>query len=352
MSFRLRRGLVVSLSIVLGLGLLLLGSVGCKKKVATTPAPKKTTPVVEKPEPILWPYTGTEAPSAEAITKRPLSVKIENSNQARPQKGLNSADVVYETIAEGGITRFNCIFQSTVPKQVGPVRSARLSDLWIVPQYQGMLFFSGANSQVLAGIKNKGIDNMSQNKAASLYERVSFKSAPHNLYLNTKNAFKIAKKHGYETTIEPKGLAFGEESAETTTSNAVIKIPFSYYAKIKWTFDPATRVYKRTNGDAAHKDGATNERVTAKNVVVMWATYTPQSKRDAAGSVTYDIKLGGEGKCAVFKDGARYDGTWSATRDSVPVFKDAAGNEIKLNPGRTWFEVPPTDIKIKSSAAK
>ena len=249
------------------------------------------------------------------------------------------------------MNRFNCIFQSNVPSELGPCRSARLSDVYIVPQYNTMLFFSGANSQVLKRIKQAGIDNMSQNKAASLYHRVSFKSAPHNLYLSTKNIDKVASKLGYSLTTDNRSLAFDTASQETSSSATKIKIPFSYYAKVQWDFDANSNIYKRTNSGKAHKDAATDKQVEAKNIVVMWAKYTPQNKKDAAGSITYDITLAGEGKASVFKNGARYDGTWKAEKNTPPRFYDAAGKEIKLNPGNTWFEVPPTDIAIKSSGA-
>lgn len=327
---------------------------GCSKEKKSEYPKVTSEPTVKEPEvPILWPYTGLKAPSKEDIAKRPISVKIENSNPARPQKGINSADVVYETIAEGGITRFNCIFQSNIPSELGPCRSARLSDIYIVPQYNTMLFFSGANSQVIGRIKQTGIDNMSQNKAASLYHRVSFKSAPHNLYLSTKNYKKVAEKHGYSLTTDNRSLAFDTAASQETSSAATkIKIPFSYYAKIEWNFDADSNTYKRTNTGKTHKDAATGEQVTAKNIVVMWAKYTEQNKRDHAGSVTYDITLAGEGKAAVFKNGARIDGTWKAEKNQPPRFYDENGKEIKLNPGNTWFEVPPTDIKIKSSGSE
>lgn len=351
MSLTVRRIAVLSACVLLCFTTLILN--GCAKEKKTEYPKVTSEPTVKKPEvPIVWPFTGLKAPSSTDITKRPVSIKIENSNPARPQKGLNSADVVYETIAEGGITRFNCIFQSNVPSEVGPVRSARLSDIYIVPQYNTMLFFSGANKQVLARIKAVGINNMSQNKAASLYHRVSFKAAPHNLYLKTKNISKVAEGHNYSLTTDNRTLSFDTAASQETSSAATkVKIPFSYYAKVEWDFDANTNTYTRINTGKAHKDAATGEQVRAKNVVVMLAKYTQQHKKDAHGSVTYDITLAGEGKAAVFKNGARFDGTWKAKKDAPPRFYDASGKEIKLNPGNTWFEVPPTDINIKSSGS-
>jgi hypothetical protein len=126
---------------------------------------------MKPPEPTSWafPLTGAQTEDEAATLNRTLSVKIENTPDARPQTGLSSADVVYETIAEGGITRFNCLFQSQVPQEVGPVRSARLSDLSIVPQYDALFFFSGANPYVVDQIAAAGLPNMSHGAAGSLY---------------------------------------------------------------------------------------------------------------------------------------------------------------------------------------
>lgn len=353
MSRTARNTVVLALCVLLALGIFALS--GCKKKEEPKVTKKTVTPY-EAPKkeepPILWPFTGLKADSLDATHKRPLSVKIENSNLARPQKGISFADVVYETIAEGGITRFNCIFHSYLPKELGPTRSARLSDCYIVPQYNTILFFSGANSQVISKLRANKIADMSQNKAASLYHRVTFRSAPHNLYLRTADWEKVAAKHKYELTSTRKGLNFDTATSEETSSAATtVSIPFSPYAKIKWEFDSANKVYKRINNGAVHKDASTNKQVTAKNVVVMWAKYVPQSKRDKVGSVTYDIILAGEGKASVFINGGRIDGTWKATKKAPPRFYDKTGKEITLKPGKTWFEVPPTDIKITTSSA-
>jgi len=110
---------------------------GCKKGPVELTTP---WPVADKerraPRPddlAVWPFTGERVTDPDTLSRRPLSIKIENSAAARPQTGIAAADVVYETISEGGITRFNCIYHSDLPPQVGPVRSARLSDVWVVP---------------------------------------------------------------------------------------------------------------------------------------------------------------------------------------------------------------------------
>jgi hypothetical protein len=326
---------------------------GCKAKKeqakVTSSWPKANAErTVTKPKQLpVWPYTGLPATDETAVTHRPLSIKIENSPNARPQTGLNSTDVIYESITEGGITRFNCIFQSNTPPKVGPVRSARLSDLWIVPQYDGLFFFSGASSTVNGAIRRAKLPNLSEDAGVSApYERSSARPAPHNLYLNTAKAYPTAEKRGMRITSNAVPLLF--DAAPATESTEVISqvtIPFSQANTAQWTWDPAQQVYLRATNGKVHADAATGKQVRAKNVVVLWVKYTARS-HDKVGSTTYDVNLGGTGQAAIFRDGHRIDGTWTATKTSPPRFRRADGTAIKLAPGNTWFQVIPLDGKI------
>jgi len=330
----------------------------CKKQTTQKPPAVTKEPVVkqepEAPKPT-WPLTGLpldDNADASLLNRRPLSVKIENLRPVRPQMGLNSADIVYETVAEGGITRFNCLFDSQIPDQVGPVRSARLSDLWIVPQYKGLFFYSGSNDQVDAGLRANDMTAVSFNAATSLYQRVKGKSAPHNLFLALSKAYDKATSLGVATQADApiSGPDFGELSSEVATSSGQsMELRFSSYSDVKWTWDAASGLYLRENDGAAHRDILTGDQIGASNVVVLWATYTPQAAKDPAGNGTYDITLGGEGKATIFRNGQRIDGTWKADKNTPPTFSDAAGHTITLSPGKTWFEVPSPDIAITSN---
>lgn len=320
---------------------------GCSK-----PAPEVTSswPVAEKertvpkpPEPLRWPFTGKDTEKASAIKKRPLSVKIENSAPSRPQTGPGSADVVYETIAEGGITRFNCIFHSKIPSRVGPVRSARLSDLWIVPQYDALFFFSGASRSVLSRVQEAKLPNMSHGREGSLYSRSSARRAPHNLYLDTSKAHAAAKARGFDVTADLEPLQYEPRSSETTSPVEQITVPFSPANTVRWEWNGKS--YSRYNNGAAHYDEGLGKQITADNVVIMWAKYK-RASQDKVGSRTFDITLGGKGRVSIFREGQRFDGTWHAERDVPPVFKDEDGRPIRLAQGRTWFQVLPLDGSI------
>lgn len=342
----IRRALVVGVVAVVAAAL--VGCNGGRQAEVSSPWPVANAErtVAEPPVPPRWPFTGRDADADDDVTRRPLSVKIENSRVSRPQIGLNSADVVYETIVEGGITRFNAIYHSKVPDKLGPVRSARLSDQWIVPQYDGLLFFSGRHKSVGAVLAKHDIPVLEHGRVPSAYYRVSDRSAPHNLMLDTSKAFKVAEDKGHRMTSEAIPLKFERASDEATPSVSRIDIPFSNYNKVRWEYDEDSGRFLRFNDGNVHRDAASGKQLSANNVVVLWAKYT-EARNDMVGSVTWDIDMGGEGKVSVFKDGNRYDGTWKADRSTPPMFYDENGDPIKLTVGRTWFQVVPTNVKIK-----
>lgn len=346
-----RRTLVIVALVVLAIALVTGGLLACKKQdpevVATWPEAdtERTTP---KPaEPPRWPLTGLEAASEDATLQRVVSVKIENSNESRPQTNLQLADVVYESVTEGGITRFNAIFHSQAPENLGPVRSARLSDTYIVPQYHALFGFSGASPTVNAAVNAAGIENLSEDAGVSApFTRSKKHSAPHNLFASVPTFRAEGERKGMPATAQITGFAFDRTaSAEATPTITQVTIPFSSYNTVTWNYDAATRTYLRVNNGKAFNDAGTGEQVHATNVVVLWAQHKTASS-DVVGSTTYEIVLTGNGRATIFRNGQRYDCTWEATADAPPVFKAADGTQVKLSPGNTWMQVIRTDINI------
>ncbi|MDA3935480.1 MAG: DUF3048 domain-containing protein [Actinomycetota bacterium] len=344
---------------VLGAALILLAVLvvsGCKdaevkaQPEVTSSWPQATTETVV-PEPVQlprWPLTGLDAPDDAATHTRVMSVKVENSPVARPQSGLQSADVVYESVTEGGITRFNLLFHSVMPESVGPVRSARMSDTDIVPQYGAMFAFSGASGYVTRALGGVKFDNLSQDRGWTAgYKRVSSKSAPHNLYLNVGTLRDAALAKGNAATQDITSFLYDQAASEAATVTAAsVNVRFSNANTVDWTYDGAKDAYMRVNGGNVHKDATTGEQVHATNVVVMWVPHVATGARDVTGSMTYDIKFVGSGKCSVFHNGVRYDGTWEAGSSAPPTFKAADGSSIRLAPGNTWIQVVDSDVNI------
>lgn len=337
------------LALVLGLVLAIALVPGCKKirEVASKWPRADSERSVNKPsEPPRWPLTGLDAPDAAAIVQRIVSVKIENSPTARPQTGLQDADVVYEMLTEGGISRFHALFQSRIPKAVTPVRSARMPDLEIVPQYKSILAYAGANNDVDRAIAKSHFDTMNFSTNPAAYYRGGSKPAPHNLFLDIAKLRREAiSKRGYPATAEVRGFAFSP-SVETTSPATSIKIPFSPANRVLWTYDATNRYYLRDNNGRKHTDALTGKQLHADNVVVMWAKMTQLKRRDVTGSPTYNIELLGKNRATVFRNGVRIDGTWQAVADKPPSFRAKDGTLIKLKPGNTWFQVVPQQVNI------
>lgn len=296
---------------------------------------------VAKPTgPSRWPLTGLEAPSAEAVLTRVVSVKIENSRPARPQSGLDQADVVYETVTEGGITRFNALFQSRAPKVVGPVRSARPSDFYVVPQYHALFAHCGGESNVQTTLADRRkYDDLDQFFSPAPYWRSRDRPAPHNMYTDIARLRAEGRKKGFAAAKEIKGLAFGPASAATAPGITLLTVPFALDNKVSWRWDAKSRTYARSINGKPHIDRVSKKQYHARNVVVMWAQVVGRSHTDAAGTPTVEIVMAGSGRVSVFRDGRRYDGTWEAGLTGPPAFRATDGHTIKLAPGVTWFQV-------------
>jgi len=312
-----------------------------KEVTSAWPVAQRERTVRKPEEPVRWPLTGEDVSPADSPSEtRITSVRIDNSQAARPQTGLDMADIVYESLTEGGITRFNALFHSQIPSEVGPVRSARLFDTQLVPQYSALFAHSGANTGVLSVIRGKGIEVIDHSSASAAYRRVSYKAAPHNLYVDLGRAREIGISRGYPSTQELKGLHFSQ-AVESTVKASRLRVPFSPANSVMWEYDEDAESYRRYNNGRSHTDRVSGDQYVARNVVVMWA------RTSATGpSRTLDITLTGEGRASVFRDGVRIDGTWEATQDTPPVFRNAQGALMRLAPGNTWFQVVPPEVSI------
>jgi hypothetical protein len=316
---------------------------GCKAPLVIDSVWPKAVSERAVPQPVgppRWPLTGLDAPSADAVAVRVVSVKIENSPPARPQSGLDQADIVYETVTEGGITRFNALFQSKSPKVVGPVRSARPSDLYLVPQYHALFAHCGGESGIQVALANRSkFEDLDQFFNPAPYWRSRDRAAPHNLYTDIARLRAEADKKGFAASKEIKGLAFVRNAAVATPTVTVLTVPFAPGNKVAWRWDTASKTYLRSINGKAHIDKVSRKQYRARNLVVMWTQVNPRSHRDAAGSPTVEIVMAGSGRVSVFRDGQRFDGTWEAGGSAPPVFRAANGQAIKLSPGVTWFQV-------------
>ncbi|MPV38228.1 DUF3048 domain-containing protein [Georgenia subflava] len=310
----------------------------------TTPAPEPEP----EPEPEVWPLTGIVGD----LEERPaMSVKIENSAASRPQSGLEEADVVWEEMVEGGITRFNAVYHSVVPGELGPIRSVRPMDAAISGPLGGLMVFSGGQAQFVADVREVGLQLLADDHGDAGFFRSPQRRAPHNLY-GTGEAFWTQADASHSTA--PAGqLAFAEDAATASavvrgTPATVLDIAFPSAAP-GWSWAPAADVGRGTVPGAWTRDeggvaqlSADGDPLLATNVVALRVQVVQTGTADVAGNPVPETVLVGEGPALVATGGHVIEGTWSKTGELEPVvLTDVDGRTIELAPGTTWIELVP-----------
>lgn len=317
-------------------------------------------------------YTKAESEIWEG--RRPLLVMVENHQESRPQSGLSRADVVYEAIAEGGITRFLSVFYcgaAAEEVQVGPVRSARVYFMDWASEYGNYPLYAhvgGANkpgpSDALGLIKKYGWDLYNDMNQFSIgfptfwrdYERLGRPVATeHTMYSTTDKLWEIAAERGLASKDEDGNrwdedfIAWKFTDGKAPNQATVTQISFPFWQGYKdytvsWSYDPTTNMYKRQNGGVAHMDLNNNEPISASNIVVMFTGL--KGPIDDLKHMLYTTI--GTGKALVFQNGEALGGTWSkASRTARTKFFDKSGKEIELVKGPVWIEVLETGTDVE-----
>ena len=270
-----------------------------------------------------------------ATQHRPaLAVKIDNSPDARPQSGLNQADVVFEELVESGITRYIAVFHSTDADVVGPVRSGRTSDLVILTNLNRPLFgSSGGNSGVLADLNEANLSNVIENRAPSAYYRDNSRDAPHNLYTSTAGLYGANPGDAGEP---PHLFRFLGPTETPAASQPVSSVDVQVgNDRTTWTWI-GTGWERTVNGRTDVDDSGAPLRFT--NVIVQFTNYGVSS----ADANSPEAEAIGNGEVWVLSGGKMTTGTWSRpAKDDVTVYQDGTGQEIGLQPGRTWIALTP-----------
>lgn len=334
----------IALALVLASVLAACGG-GDKKKVTTTSttAPTTTT-AAPAPQGMLppggSPLTGAPADPAKAA-RTLLIVKIDNAPKARPQAGLNQADVVVEEAVEGGVTRFMTMFHSLDADPVGPVRSARTTDILIsTPLNRPLFSYSGANSAFEALLRQAPMVNVGQGAAPGAYSRVRGRPAPYDLFSSTSKLFAFAPAGA----VAPPPLFAYRFPGQGSVGDPALGVRMEYRGRIvtavQWAWSAEHGLWTRSQDGGPHMDAAGNQ-VTAHNVIVQFVTYHDTGFRDQSGAVVPEADLVGEGDVWVFSDGKLVKGRWKRTAaGEVTQYVDGAGAPIRLTPGRTWVELP------------
>ena len=286
--------------------------------------------------------TRIEVPSQGATDRigsgAPAIIQIEDSSAARPQAGMQQADMIYEYISEGSIPRLSAIYWHGMPDLVGPVRSCRLITIRLELMYHGMIYCSGANDYVLGMVwQHPNLVNDYSHGAGNVFFRSSDRYAPHNVMMHGTNATVFTAQQnlaapGYDIAPRHDDPGF--------TGDPGTRIVVDDHAAV-WSYDPGSKEYLKTQDGAAFMNVGTG-RVHAKTVVVEYVTsFLDMNPRNVFhGYHTEAYELTGTGKADIYVDGVVIHATWFHPDANVPaIYLDQTGEPITLPSGLTWVHV-------------
>lgn len=337
--------------IVVAFVLIIGGGVGAFlyfRKPAPAPAVEVVDEVevieeVEPPKPTTAPSPLTGIQVSPEQAKEPIvGVMIENSPDARPQSGLKDAGVVFEAIAEGGITRFLALYQESQPDYIGPVRSVRPYYLDWLQGFDAAIAHVGGSPEALQKIRDDGVKDLDQFANSGSYYRISARYAPHNMYSGVNDLNALSKAKGWTTS---NYVGFPRKEDSPVTAQQITNIDFtisSYLYNVHFGYDAASNSYLRKMAGVAHLDEKSGAQIQPKVVVGL---VVPWSKHaDGTHSVYGTI---GSGKAVIFQDGGVTLGTWSKSSAKDPLkIGDANGSPLAMNAGQTWVTVVGTEGSI------
>lgn len=305
----------------------------------------------------------------------PLGVMIENHENARPQSGLSSADVIYEAVAEGGITRFLAVFYCQDAGEVGPIRSARTYFLDFISEYGNYPLYAhvgGANqpgpADALSQIDRYGWSAYNDMNQFSIgfptfwrdYDRLGHPAdTEHTMYSTTAKLLQFASTRGitnvdsqtgkqWDTNFVPYSFKDDAALSKRPVSQTIHVEHWSGYKQyfIDWIYDKTTNLYKRNIGGVPHIDRNTNKQLTTKNIVLL--SMVESHANDGYENNQHLLyKDKGTGKARIFMDGKEILGTWRKdSRTARTLLFDQSGNPIKFDRGTIWFEILPTDATV------
>jgi len=301
-------------------------------------------------KPLTTPSDLTGLPVSPTVNQRPVTaVMIENSLDARPQSGLGQAGVVFEAVAEGGITRFMALYQDTQPTNLGPIRSARPYYVEWSMGFDAGYAHVGGSPDALADIKAWGVRDLDEFYNGSSYHRISTREAPHNVYTSIAELNQLEDSKGYTSsnyTSFPRKAAAPAKVPTVKTIDLTLSGP-DY--NVHYDYNPATNSYNRSEGGAPQIDANTNAQLSP-NVVIAIVVPESQGALDSSGAYYSDYQAIGSGAVEVFQDGTETTGEWTKDSNTDQITFTASNNQpIKLDPGQTWITAVTSSSNIAAS---
>lgn len=336
-------GSVLAALAVLVVAVLALSGGGDDETTAASTTTTIAATTTTKPLPAC-PLTGNPATEKKFLSRPALAVKIDNVDPAaRPPVGIRQADLVYEERVEGSVTRFMAIFHCSDAAPIGPVRSARTSDIPLFSTLNRPLFaWSGSNDFFVARIKAANIVDVGHTPAVDQYYRASGRRAPHNLFI--RGTASMFAAHAPADSKPPPPLFIYRAKGESPTGKKVRGVHISYGSSsgaapvdYEWTGEGWARSQRST----PHVD-AEGKRIAPDNVIVQFVNYVSSGVNDGSGRPIPEASLIGSGDAWVLTKGVLIEARWSkASLDAITTYTDAKGNPIELTRGRTWVALPP-----------
>lgn len=330
------------LSIIIGAVLLMAIAGGITYAILSQSKPPEQKKVVVKPKPkpvvkYYSPLTGVEVANQAATTQPVTAIMIENSPDARPQSGLKDSGVVFEAIAEGGITRFLVLYQEQKPQLIGPVRSLRMYYIdWLAP-FNASAAHIGGSAAALAEIRNGNYRDIDQFFHAGSYWRATDRYAPHNVYTSFERLDALNASKGYtSSTFTGFPRADGKPAATPNATSVTINISSPLYNST-YAYDAASNTYVRSLGGVPHTDREAGQ-ITPSVVIALKVNEVTVMEDGYRQSITTT----GSGEAVIFQNGVATAATWTKpSRAEQMTFTDAAGKPIALNRGQTWISAVP-----------
>ncbi|KPL87225.1 DUF3048 domain-containing protein [Ardenticatena maritima] len=323
------------------------------------PVPDEFVQSLPAPPDGVCPLTGVPVDDPAVLQRRPLNVRIDNSPQGRPQSGLAFADVVWETLAEGGITRFTATFLCQTPEVIGPVRSARLIDLQLWPMLDAILVHVGASQPVTDMILSSPWNraNIDEWLGHNAFYRIPADQAAVSwlrTYTSAARLWQFAESIGEQRPSRTlRGWQFDATPPDGGRPARTVIIPYSpgTSSVVTYRYDAESGRYLRYQGDTPHIDRTTGTQLSAATIFIVFAdmTVTPIVE-DSLGNKSLHFKVWGEGKGIVVRDGRAYDVTWRREGENVlirPIAPD--GSIFPFKPGPLWVQIVPTGMDVSLS---
>ncbi|WP_456276919.1 DUF3048 domain-containing protein [Bacillus sp. AK128] len=286
-----------------------------------------------------YPLTGIG--TDKLVDQRTVAVMVNNDPKARPQSGLHRADIVYEVLAEGNITRFLAVFQSEAPEKIGPVRSARDYYIELSKGYDAFYVAHGFSPEAQQMLQAGEVDNINgMEYDGTLFKRADFRKAPHNSYITFENIMKGATENNYATTHDQEPLKFLTEDEIASISgdpaeNVKVAYSKSDFSIVDYEYDTNQEKYYRYAGGDLTEDLDSKERVLLDNVFII---ETSHKVLDSAGRREIDLVSGGN--AYLLQKGKKQEVQWENVDGRIlPYVND---QPVGFVPGKTWINIVPS----------